>query len=120
MDKKSKTYTSFIRNVALMLAILNAGIIFSQTFFIHKHVLDNGEVVYHSHPYKKSDNSSTAHNHDSFTLHILPTDKVLNFEISPYVVFDYCVYLELLTNYIHPEVVEATHNFLRAPPLINS
>lgn len=120
MDKKSKTYTSFIRNVALMLAILNAGIIFSQTFFIHKHVLDNGEVVYHSHPYKKSDNSSTAHNHDSFTLHILPTDKVSDFEISPYLISENCVYLELLTNYIHPEVVETNHNFLRAPPLIKS
>jgi len=54
---------SIMKVVAFMLVTLYAVQIFNNTFYLHTHVLSNGKVLTHAHPYHKSDDSGSSAMH---------------------------------------------------------
>ncbi|MBN2805271.1 MAG: hypothetical protein JXR22_01315 [Prolixibacteraceae bacterium] len=55
---------------AIMLVILIGGMAMMKTTFTHTHVLENGELVIHAHPYQKQNDASPfkQHTHSSYQL----------------------------------------------------
>ena len=60
--------------LAIALILLIFAITMNNALFVHNHVLPNGEVVQHAHPYSKSDNPGSpykTHHHSSFEFYLL-------------------------------------------------
>ena len=68
------------RIVALMLIGVAGTYLLNNILFTHQHILENGTVVIHAHPYDKSDSKpDKSHHHDKAELFILHTLKILFF-----------------------------------------
>ena len=60
--------------IAIALIIIILAITLNNAFFIHSHILPNGEVIQHAHPYNKSENPESpykTHHHSSFEFILL-------------------------------------------------
>lgn len=62
------------RIVAIALLIIVLAISINNSLFIHSHILPDGEVVQHAHPYNTSENPESpyeTHHHSSFEILLL-------------------------------------------------
>lgn len=116
MNYNSKYLKFILKNVAILLVTLNATITFSYTFFIHKHTLENGKVVFHSHPHKKSKDQPVKHSHNDFTFHISQKNDTLFSENSTFVFSETYIYIDYKFTIITVENTQFYTPRLRAPP----
>ncbi len=120
MNKGSSFLKFILKSVAILLVTLNGAISLSHTFFIHKHTLEDGKVVFHSHPHKKSDNESEKHNHNDFTYHISSASDVTLSEYITYLFSEQYIYIDSQLFTVFTEKSCFHLKFLRAPPHIIS
>lgn len=67
-----------IQFTALILGVVMVLLIVNRALFVHTHINANGEVIVHSHPFKKSgQNDATSHHHSNAQFHYLDNLSLL-------------------------------------------
>ncbi len=79
----------FVKEISPKVAFVFLGItlsllVFNKIFFLHNHILPNGEVITHAHPFKKSDTPKPAntHQHSKTEICILDSFEIFIFGFS--------------------------------------
>jgi hypothetical protein len=85
---KSMVKKAFTKNIAFAMITITLLIISNNIFFLHTHVLDDGSIVFHAHPFKKGDNDNGENHHHSTYEYIFfkQFQQLLNENFSNYAV----------------------------------
>ncbi|MEN8230687.1 MAG: hypothetical protein ABFS38_21200 [Bacteroidota bacterium] len=72
------------KDLSILLIIVMAALMFNKVLYTHIHVLPNGSVVTHAHPFSKSTegNPASSHQHSNTELFLLNQLNILMFFIS--------------------------------------
>lgn len=102
--------------------LINGMLILNKAIFLHSHKMDNGMVIFHSHPYNKSNDTQPfkSHLHSDAELVFLENLKV----VYPVLIM-YLILLIPLTGIRYydlritkPEIVRADNPDYKAPPFL--
>lgn len=76
---KIQKYKIVFRCLSLLLMVVFTCQVYSKAFYQHSHILSDGSVVTHAHPFNKSSDNSPfkRHNHASFEYYILDNANLL-------------------------------------------
>lgn len=120
---QGKKHTVF-QSIALLLIAVMAMLTFNQSVNLHTHILNDGTIISHAHPYQKTNDTgpvtSHSHNMKEFTFinqqTILFTVLAITLAI---MLFPIC-HRKHLPIHIHHEKCDAKLILGRAPPTFNS
>jgi len=78
---KGKAHIFFKRITLAMLILVMGGLLVNQALYTHTHVMPDGSIVSHAHPFSKNAgcNKNTTHQHSSAELFLLNLVDVLIF-----------------------------------------
>ena len=117
---KTKQSNIARRVTAMFMAVMMLLLIINKALFIHTHILDDGTVIVHAHPYNKSEDQEPVktHHHSNYALLILHHLSTLFF-ISFFFIFNSFAYSVKLHIFHHKKQICqcSKSNNDRAPPL---
>jgi hypothetical protein len=108
-----------------LLLILFLGYYGSITMFYHAHLLVNGVIITHSHPFKSDPNNKgpfQSHSHSSSAYNLIDQLNQINWNspiCTPAIPEPPVFYSEILHNYTSPflQIIFSSSSQLRAPPV---
>ena len=119
---KGKIYQRILKAFAIVQVIMILMITLNNALFLHKHILPNGDIIVHAHPYHKSSDNSPfqSHHHSAKELFIISGIAILYLisvlSISSISEFHKYCFPALRSKQV-PSVL-LLHKFGRAPPTI--
>ena len=110
------------RIIAIVLLIIVLAISINNSLFIHSHILPDGEVVQHAHPYNTSENPESpfkTHHHSGFEIFLL--NNLFSFLwiiiAAVFIVFNKNIQIIKIKNFFFREIYKYTYSLSRAPPI---
>jgi type III secretory pathway component EscU len=93
---------SILINTVFLLVGIMVIMIANQTVFIHSHVLSNGQVISHAHPYDKNDDTKPfkSHHHTKSEILFLENVKIL-FPVI-FLLLTVFIFLQKAKHFIYP------------------
>jgi len=117
-----KIYQRIVKAFAIVQIIMVVMITLNNALFLHKHILPNGDIIVHAHPYKKAADNAPfqSHHHSTNELFIISGIAILFLisilSITPIGEFHKYRFPALRRKRV-PSVL-LLHKFGRAPPVI--